>query len=764
MSRPKYKIQPYPHQLHAIEMGKKLDDLGLLWDMGCVTGDTIINCNRSGAGFKITLRDLFIKFNGGRWDKSIPTKVRSCVGDRIRLHTIRDVVYQGAKLTYKLTLEDGKSIRATDNHEFMTQRGWVRLRDLQKTDSIMVDTLYPIKTKLNKPKIRYSLVSVINHPHARKTKHKRNDRYDKIYTLWHIEKHRVIAEAHLNGITYDSFVKKVRLGDVDGLKFIDPKLFHVHHKNKDNKDNRISNLEILPVRVHQKLHGDYSSLGQGEFKFSRIIKKVKFKVEKVYDIVCDDPHRNFVANGMVIHNSGKTAGTIHILRERFSQQKRMMRTLILSPLVTLFNWKREFEMHSYIDPSKIIVLYKGGTQGKMRTFLKHTQNPVTGLIEGDYIFITNYETLQTKAFTDIMLAWNPEIIVADEAHLLKNHSAIRTKAATKLADHAKHKIVLTGTPILNSIKDIYSVFRFLDKGKTFGVSYHVFTKKYMQDENAGWSSKPGYFPKLVARPESYDEITNLIYTKCHRVLKKDVMKDLPPLIKTVRYVELSAEQKKYYKEMERDFITFVKDKMTGQTSAIVAQVAVTKALRLQQLVSGFVTNDTSEVITISDNPRLELLAQLLQEIVIDEKAKCILWCSFRHDYKQLSKVCAKMGIEHVFLTGEMNLNEKQEAMDSFNSSDSCRVIIANRRAGGIGINLVAASYSVVYSRNFSLGDELQSEARNHRGGSQIHEQIIKIDLCAKDTIDENILEALRNKEDISKKVIDFVKHNIGVTR
>ena len=145
---------------------------------------------------------------------------------------------------------------------------------------------------------------------------------------------------------------------------------------------------------------------------------------------------------------------------------------------------------------------------------------------------------------------------------------------------------------------------------------------------------------------------------------------------------------------------------------------------------------------------------------MDGNHKCILWCSFRANYVQLGRLCTEMGINHVFLTGEQNLEGKKHAMDSFNSDESCSVIIANRRAGGIGINLVTASYSIVYSRNFSLGDELQSEARNHRGGSQIHDQIVKIDIAAKDTIDEHVLMALKNKQDISKKVIDFVKENV----
>ena len=87
----------------------------------------------------------------------------------------------------------------------------------------------------------------------------------------------------------------------------------------------------------------------------------------------------------------------------------------------------------------------------------------------------------------------------------------------------------------------------------------------------------------------------------------------------------------------------------------------------------------------------------------------------------------------------------------------CKVVVANRKAGGIGINLVEASYSIVYSRNFDLNDELQSEARNHRKGSEMHEKITKVDYVSKDTVDEACLKALRNKEKIGSRVVDMVK-------
>lgn len=85
------------------------------------------------------------------------------------------------------------------------------------------------------------------------------------------------------------------------------------------------------------------------------------------------------------------------------------------------------------------------------------------------------------------------------------------------------------------------------------------------------------------------------------------------------------------------------------------------------------------------------------------------------------------------------------------------VAICNRRAGGVGVNLVAASHSIVYSRNFSLEEELQSEARNYRSGSERHESIVKIDLAVKDSIDEEVMLALKNKEQVSTQVLDMVK-------
>lgn len=190
-------------------------------------------------------------------------------------------------------------------------------------------------------------------------------------------------------------------------------------------------------------------------------------------------------------------------------------------------------------------------------------------------------------------------------------------------------------------------------------------------------------------------------------------------------------------------------------STVTANLAVVKALRLLQICTGFVGTDLGEDFVFEKNPRLDICEEYLEELTPEHKV--IVWCSFKQNYRMVEKVCKKLEVDYVLLTGEQNSREKGEAVERFQTDPKCRVIIANRASGGVGVNLTAASYSIVYSRNFSLAEELQSEARNHRGGSEIHDQIVKIDLCSIDTIEEGVLDSLMNKQEGAEAVLDRVR-------
>ena len=435
---------------------------------------------------------------------------------------------------------------------------------------------------------------------------------------------------------------------------------------------------------------------------------------------------------------GKSAATINILRQHYEQNKRLMRTLILGPVVIMENWRREIQAHSNVGT--YVQILSGSEKQRLKKFeLFKDSKPST-------IFITNYEALNMKELLQALLKWKPEILVCDESQRLKNPSAKRTKYAALLADQTLHNYILSGTPILNSAMDIYGQYRVLDRGETFGRNFDRFRAQYFYDENAGMPAQK-HFPKWVTRTGAVKEFNELIYKKAMRVTKLECL-DLPPLVKVRVSVGLAKEQQRIYDEMKAEFIAYLQ---TGE--AVVAQIAITKALRLQQIVSGYVKTDQGVEIPLSDNPRLEALEELLEDRAHSEKI--IVWACFNENYAQIAKICQKLRLDYVELHGGVSSKDRQNNIDKFQLDPKCRIMIANAGAGGVGINLTASSCMIFYSRGFSLEHDLQAEARNHRGGSEIHDKVTRIDLVAEGTIDEIICNALANKMDLSTQILSL---------
>lgn len=431
---------------------------------------------------------------------------------------------------------------------------------------------------------------------------------------------------------------------------------------------------------------------------------------------------------------GKTRTTIEILRHQYAANKTILPTLIVAPIVVVPNWRDEFLKYSKITADRIICLT--GTGVKRAAAIKNAQ--------ANQILITNYEALQMKEVFEALKAWHPKIIVWDEAHRLKNPQAIRTKKAIELADIASHRYTLTGTPVLNTFLDIFSQFRVLDCGETFGRNFFAFRAQYFWDKNAGMP-KHNYFPNWIPRSDTEMVLQKFIQRKSMHVEKSQCL-DLPPLVRQEIDVELSTEQRRLYEEMKKHFVTYVEDK------ACVASLAITKALRMQQIISGFVKFDGVENEKVFDDvPRTKVLSELLEDIAPNHKV--IVWAVFSPNYNQISKVCRALGFDYAFLTGETK--NKEEEIKKFREQKSVRVLIAHPGAGGIGVNLVEASYSINFTRDWSLEHDIQSRARNFRGGSEMHEKITQIDLVTRGTIDELILQALSRKQNLANSILDI---------
>jgi len=439
--------------------------------------------------------------------------------------------------------------------------------------------------------------------------------------------------------------------------------------------------------------------------------------------------------------TGKTCTAIQILRLWCTAQKRVLRTLVLAPPVMRNAWKREFTAFSKLG-EQVHVLAGAGKE-RVASFKKLAFCP-QGNIPLEGIFVTNYESLAMPELFRLLKSWRPEVLILDESQRVKDFKAKRTKLAIEISDLARYKLILTGTPILNSAMDIWSQFRILDGGDTFDLNFYAFRAKYFYDKNAGMPSQK-HFPDWKPRPGIDAEFNRMIYRKATRVLKSECL-DLPPLVRQRIEVELSPEQARMYKDMRDDFVAYLGDK------ACVATIALTKGLRLQQIISGFwIDEDEERAHAFSKNPRLEALKELLGSIA--STAKVIVWASFRHNYVDLARVATELGLPSVSLFGGMTDKARQDGIDSFQTDDKVRVMIANPAAGGVGVTLTAASYMIYYSRSFSLEHDLQSEARCHRGGSEVHDKITRIDIVAPETIDEVILGALERKENLATSIL-----------
>lgn len=433
--------------------------------------------------------------------------------------------------------------------------------------------------------------------------------------------------------------------------------------------------------------------------------------------------------------TGKTSTAIRSLCERMNLLKRNLRVVILAPPVVLVNWKREFAKFSDIDPAKIQVL---SGPGKERLALLKKRKA--------HIYITNYESLLMKDLLEELKKFAPEFMIFDEAHKLKNPSAIRSKKAAELSDLAQYKLILTGTPILNSTMDLYMQFRVLDGGATFGKNFFRFRAKYFFDKNGNMPTFM-HFPNWVIKPDAMEEFNKIIHTRGMVARKEDCL-DLPPLLRKRVEVEMSASQSRAYEQMKKDFIAFM------DSGVAVAELAITKALRLQQIVSGFVRLDDVDKsnLIFADNPRVKALQSVLEEI-FEAKQKVIIWAVFHENYSQIRQLLTSMKIKFVELHGEINGKKRQEYVDEFNGDNDTYALIGHPGSGGVGVNLTRASYSVYFSRGFSLEFDLQSEARNYRAGSEVHQKITRIDLVAPQTIDDLIFQRLESKQNISDKVL-----------
>jgi len=359
------------------------------------------------------------------------------------------------------------------------------------------------------------------------------------------------------------------------------------------------------------------------------------------------------------------------------------------------------------------------------------------------IFIINVEAFSTPKgvkFTENFILGHQVLFAVDESTTIKNPKASRTKAITKLAKNTKYRRILTGSPITQSPLDLYSQTEVLETNLLGYTSYYSFQNHYGEVVNRYFG---GRTVRQVVGYRNLDELSQKLDSFSYRVLKSDCL-DLPEKLYIRRDVTLTAEQKKLYAELKELAIT----ELANQETVSVTNV-LTQLLRLHQIVCGHIKSDDGTETPINNNRIDELI-----EVIAEMQGKVIIWANYRQNILEIVETLQGLfGVDAVAsYFGDTTPDERERVIKQFQNPDSpLRFFVGNTQTGGYGITLTEAQNVIYYSNNFDLEKRLQSEDRAHRIGQK--NNVTYVDLVAKDTVDEKIVTALRNKLDLAQEVL-----------
>jgi len=425
---------------------------------------------------------------------------------------------------------------------------------------------------------------------------------------------------------------------------------------------------------------------------------------------------------------GKTITAIAVACQLYLTQE-VHRVLILAPLSILSVWKDEFEKFAGI-PYALAILEGSGAK-KTDTLRRLRSNVLT-------VAVVNYES--AWRLESELLAWKPDMIIADEAHRLKTHNSKQSKACHRLSAAAKYRLILTGTLVTNHAEDVFSPYKFLNPA-IFGNSYYAFRNRFFDTYGYG---NHQYRLKKSMEPE----YTKKLHSIAYRIKKEDAL-DLPDTTDIIRRVTLEPNAAKLYAALVKECYAELENGEISVTNVL------TKILRLSQLTGGFITDDDGKSSAVS-NAKLDCLSDLL-ETLREENKKAVVIAKFTAEINAIKAMLEKAGVLYSAVTGETK--DRAEQTRRFQQETEVSVFIGQIACASVGLTLHAASDLIFYSLDYSTANHEQARSRIHRAGQTRFCSYYYIQ--ARGTIDEKVLRSLKEKSDFARRVTDEYKRGVN---
>ncbi len=416
---------------------------------------------------------------------------------------------------------------------------------------------------------------------------------------------------------------------------------------------------------------------------------------------------------------GKTVQTIAVIERLFESEgeKPRLPVLVVATTSLLGNWRAEFTKFA---PTRSVRILHGSRRDKEKA----------KALPGE-VWLTSYSTLARD------LAWYLRqeflAVVVDEASLMRNPDTDHAKALFKL--NAIHRLALTGTPIENGVRDLWSIFRFIQPGWLGG--RREFQERY---ESLAGQGDPWVLRRLRVKTAPF----------MLRRTKEEVAPDLPSKILIDEFVDLSRDQQKVYRELLIAGRREVERLADAGSSGAARMQMLTALLRLRQACCdlALLKNDRLKQMDIAKrSAKIERLLELLDS-ALSSNHKMLIFSQFKTQLHEIRECLEMRNIQSLQLDGESR--NRQELVDQFQSTSGPPVFLISLKAGGYGLNLTAADVVIHFDPWWNPAAEAQATDRAHRIGQTRPVTVYR--LLARGTVEEKVVSLQKRKRAVAMAI------------
>ncbi|MCR3757648.1 DEAD/DEAH box helicase [Clostridium felsineum] len=403
---------------------------------------------------------------------------------------------------------------------------------------------------------------------------------------------------------------------------------------------------------------------------------------------------------------GKTFQVIAFLLSNTNKK-----TLIIVPTSLVYNWIQEFE--KFAPSMKVAAAI--GARKERELIIKN--------IDKCEVIITTYNLLKRDLASYVKLKF--DYCILDEAQNIKNPHSQNAISVKKI--NAGNRFALSGTPMENSVMELWSIFDFIMPG-------------YLYDENR-FSVR--YYKKLKEEPAVIEDLNRLIRPFILRRKKKEVALELPDKIEKIVTVDMESKQKKVYSTYAKYAVSLIEKRVEYDEFKKSKIEILSYITRLRQICL-----DPSVVMEdyTGNSAKIEALIEVLNHS-IDEGHKILVFSQFTSVLKNIAERFKTEGIKYSYLDGAVSSKNRINIVKEFNEGSNS-VFLISLKAGGTGLNLTSADVVVHFDPWWNPAVEEQASDRAHRIGQQNVVEVIK--LVARGTIEEKIIKLQKEK----KKLVD----------